>query len=325
MADADFLKRIWAHDPTLWSSDPEAVAIIKQALGWLDIPQHMLEERSAGCKSFANDSRERFDSRGRLRHGRQLARARHSCRHVRLDATAIPSCTFWTRRDPEQIKELEGTDRLPHTLFIISSKSGTTTEPNAFYCYFHEKVSKQVGAATAGVHFIAITDPGTTLDKEAKEAGFRADFENDPNIGGRYSALSFFGIVPAAIAGYDVNLLLDRALGAMHANDRSVDPRSAPGVRFGAAIGGLAVNGRDKLTIVTHPDVEAFGAWAEQLIAESTGKLGKGIVPIEGEPLGAARATTATTASSCMSARICRIRRPESPRSSRPSNRPAIR
>ncbi len=116
--------------------------------------------------------------------------------------------------------------------------------------------------------------------------GFRADFENDPNIGGRYSALSFVGIAPSATAGYDINLLLDRALGAMHANDRSVDPRTAPGVRFGAAIGGLARNGRDKLTIVTHPAVKAFGAWAEQLIAESTGKMGKGIVPIEGEALG---------------------------------------
>ncbi len=283
LADADFFKRIWAHDATLWSSDPDAVAIIKKSLGWLDIQQHMLEE-VPGLKSFANDSRESFGFSVVCGMGGSslapdiLADTFGSCDgypelHV-LDSTC-----------PQQIKELEGQIDIPHTLFIISSKSGTTTEPNAFYCYFHEKVSKQVGSATAGRNFVAITDPGTTLDKEAQEASFRADFENDPNIGGRYSALSFVGIAPAAIAGYKVNLLLDRALGAMHANDRSVDPRSAPGVRFGAAIGGLAVNGRDKLTIVTHPDVKAFGAWAEQLIAESTGKLGKGIVPIEGEPL----------------------------------------
>ncbi len=187
---------------------------------------------------------------------------------------------------PQQIKELEGKIDIASTLFIISSKSGTTTEPNAFYAYFYEKVSKEIGAASAGRNFVAITDPGTKLDKEAQDMDFRADFENDPNIGGRYSALSFVGIAPSATAGYDINLLLDRALGAMHANDRSVDPRTAPGVRFGAAIGGLARNGRDKLTIVTHPAVKAFGAWAEQLIAESTGKMGKGIVPIEGEPLG---------------------------------------
>jgi len=284
LAEADFLNRIWAHDATLWSNDADAVAIIKKSLGWLDIQQHMLEE-VPGLKSFGNETRDSFgfavvcgmggsslapdilaDTFGSYDDYPQL--------HV-LDSTC-----------PQQIKELEGHIHIPHTLFIISSKSGTTTEPNAFYAYFHEKVSKQVGSAAAGRSFVAITDPGTTLDKEAQEASFRADFENDPNIGGRYSALSFVGIAPAAIAGYNVNLLLDRALGAMHANDRSVDPRTAPGVRFGAAIGGLAVNGRDKLTIVTHPDIKAFGAWAEQLIAESTGKLGKGIVPIEGEPLG---------------------------------------
>jgi transaldolase/glucose-6-phosphate isomerase len=187
---------------------------------------------------------------------------------------------------PQQIKELEEKIPLARTLFIISSKSGTTTEPNAFYAYFHDKVAKQVGASSAGRNFAAITDPGTTLDKEAREVGFRADFENDPNIGGRYSALSFVGIAPSAIAGFNINLLLDRALGAMHADDRTVEPHSAPGVRFGASIGGAAKNGRDKLTIVTHPAVKAFGAWAEQLVAESTGKLGRGIVPIEGEPLG---------------------------------------
>jgi transaldolase/glucose-6-phosphate isomerase len=284
LVSADFLKRLWAHDATLWSNDADAVAIIKKALGWLDIQQHMLEE-VPGLKSFANETKEGFsfavvcgmggsslapdiiaDTFGAYDDYPQL--------HV-LDSTC-----------PQQIKELEAKIHVPHTLFIISSKSGTTTEPNAFYAYFHEKVSKQVGSSVAGRNFVAITDPGTTLDKEAQEANFRADFENDPNIGGRYSALSFVGVAPSAIAGYDVNLLLDRALGAMHANDRSLDPRTAPGVRFGAAIGGLARSGRDKLTIVTHVSVKAFGAWAEQLIAESTGKIGKGIVPIEGEPLG---------------------------------------
>ncbi len=285
LASADFLKRIWALDATLWSNDPDAIAIIKKSLGWLDIQQHMLEE-VPGLKSFANETK---DSMGFAvvcgMGGSSLA-------------PDIIADTFGSYEDfpqlyvldstcPQQIKELEGKIHIPHTLFIISSKSGTTTEPNAFYAYFHEKVSKQVGSAGAGRNFVAITDPGSTLDKEAQETPFRADFENDPNIGGRYSALSFVGIAPSAIAGYNVTLLLDRALGAMHANDRSVDSRSAPGVRFGAAIGGLAASGRDKLTIVTHRDVKAFGAWAEQLIAESTGKLGKGIVPIEGEALGA--------------------------------------
>jgi transaldolase/glucose-6-phosphate isomerase len=284
LASKDFLKRLWTHDATLWSSDPAHVAIIKKSLGWLDISQRMLENVGR-LKAFGDEARRHFD------HAVVCGMGGSSL------APDILADTFGQYADypqlfvldstcPAQIRELEERIRIPATLFVISSKSGTTTEPNAFYAYFHEKVTKAVGAAAAGRNFVAITDPGTTLAREAKEAGFRDVFENDPNIGGRYSALSYVGIVPSAIAGYDTNLLLDRALGAMHANDRTVDNHRAPGVRFGAAIGGLAAAGRDKLTIVTHPDVRAFGAWAEQLVAESTGKLGKGIVPIEGEPLG---------------------------------------
>ncbi|MBV8529984.1 MAG: bifunctional transaldolase/phosoglucose isomerase, partial [Candidatus Eremiobacteraeota bacterium] len=284
LAADDFLKRIWSHDATLWSSDPDAVAIIKKSLGWLDIQQHMLDEVH-GLKSFAGDARESFDAAVVCGMGGSSL-APDIIADTFGPTPGYPRLYVLDSTCPQQIKELEAKLTIPSTLFIISSKSGTTTEPNAFYAYFHEKVSKEAGAATAGRNFVAITDPKTTLDKEAQEAQFRADFENDPNIGGRYSALSFVGIAPSAIAGYDVNLLLDRALGAMHANDRTVDPRTAPGVRFGAAIGGLAANGRDKLTIVSHPAVKAFGAWAEQLIAESTGKHGKGIVPIDGEPLG---------------------------------------
>ena len=188
--------------------------------------------------------------------------------------------------DPDQIETLDRSLDIARTLFIVASKSGTTTEPEAFFRYFYERVQKTVGADSAGEHFIAITDPGTQLGKEAEENTFRRTFENDAAIGGRYSALSYFGMVPAALAGYDVKTILDRGLGALQANDRTAKVADAPGVRFGAAIGTLQKAGRDKLTIVTHPEVRAFGAWAEQLIAESTGKSGTGIVPIEGEPLG---------------------------------------
>ncbi len=167
--------------------------------------------------------------------------------------------------DPEQIRDLENQLDIARTLFIVASKSGTTTEPDAFYRYFCDRVSKAIGASNSGRNFIAITDPGTQLETEAKAQNFRACFLNDPNIGGRYSALSFFGMVPAALAGYNINLLLDRGLGAMAANDKTVATKDAPGAKFGAAIGGLALQGRNKLTIVTHPAVEAFGAWAEQL------------------------------------------------------------
>ena len=188
--------------------------------------------------------------------------------------------------DPIQIAELEATLDLERTLFIVASKSGTTTEPEAFFRYFYERVQKTVGADRAGKQFVAITDPGTQLAKEAKETGFVRIFENDPTIGGRYSALSYFGMVPAALAGYDVATILDRGLAELTASDRTTNVADSAAVRFGATIGTLAKNGRDKLTIVAHPEVAAFGTWAEQLVAESTGKSGTGIVPIEGETLG---------------------------------------
>ncbi len=284
LVESDFLKRIWSHDAALWSNDADAIAIIKKSLGWLDIQQNMLDEVPK-LKAFAEEVRSGVGFAVVCGMGGSSL-APDTLADTFGTYEGYPRLLVLDSTSPQQIKELEDRINLGQTLFVISSKSGTTTEPNAFYAYFHEKVCKHVGASVAGRYFAAITDPGTALDKEAQENSFRADFQNDPNIGGRYSALSFVGIAPSAIAGYDVNLLLDRALGAMHANDRVVDPRSAPGVRFGATIGGLARGGRDKLTIVTHPEVKAFGAWAEQLIAESTGKEGKGIVPIEGEPLG---------------------------------------
>jgi transaldolase/glucose-6-phosphate isomerase len=284
LVKSDFLKRLWGLDPTLWSSTQQAADIIKRSLGWLTIPQHMLESVPE-LRKFGTDVKEHFDfavvcGMG----GSSLAPDILAETFGRYGD--YPELLVLDSTCPAQIKELEERIRIADTVFVISSKSGTTTEPNAFYAYFHEKVTKEVGASVAGRNFIAITDPGSPLEAEAKACGFRATFDNDPAIGGRYSALSYVGIAPSAMAGYDINLLLDRALGAMHADDRTVDPNSAPGVRLGAAFGGAAVNGRDKLTIIAHPDVAAFGAWAEQLIAESTGKDGKGIVPVAGEALG---------------------------------------
>ncbi|HEY5257704.1 MAG TPA: bifunctional transaldolase/phosoglucose isomerase [Candidatus Baltobacteraceae bacterium] len=284
LSENDFLKRLWAKDATLWTDDPAAVDIITHALGWLDIPQHLLES-VPNLTTFARDAKEQFT------HAAVLGMGGSSLAPDILHDTfghihGFPRLHVLDSTDPVQIAQLEAKLDIARTLFVVASKSGTTTEPNAYYAYFHEKVAKAIGSEKAGSHFIAITDPGTTLDAESKTEHFRDCFRNDPNIGGRYSALSFFGMVPAAIAGYNVNTLLDRGLGSMHANDKTVDTKHAPGVCFGASIGGYALAGRDKLTIVTHPSVRAFGAWAEQLIAESTGKLGKGIVPIEGEPLG---------------------------------------
>lgn len=284
LAGNDFLKRMWAKDASPWTDDPKAAEIVTHALGWLDVPQRSLESVSEFL-ACADDLRLAFDAAVVCGMGGSSLAPDILAQTFR-SAPQAPRLFVLDSTDPQQIAELEAQIDVARTIFLISSKSGTTTEPNAFYAYFHAKVTKAVGAANAGAHFIAITDPGTPLLEEGRRCGFRTCFLGDPNIGGRYSALSAFGMVPAAIAGYDVKLLLDRGLGAMHANDKNIDPRKVPGVRLGAAFGGLALHGRDKLTIVTHPAVRAFGAWAEQLVAESTGKLGKGIVPVEGERLG---------------------------------------
>jgi transaldolase/glucose-6-phosphate isomerase len=284
LAQHDFLKKLWAKDASLWSSDPQHVGIIKKSLGWLDIPQRVLEE-VPNLQRFAKEAAAEFTDVVVLGMGGSSL-APDIMRETFGKIDGYPHLHVLDSTDPQQIRTLESQIDLERTLFIVASKSGTTTEPDAFYRYFCERVSKIAGASKCGRQFVAITDPGTALEKEAKASGFRACFLNDPNIGGRYSALSFFGMVPAALAGYNINLLLDRGLGAMHADDKTVPVQNAPGTKFGAAIGALAREGRDKLTIVTHPSIRAFGAWAEQLIAESTGKMGRGILPVEGEQLG---------------------------------------
>ena len=170
------------------------------------------------------------------------------------------------------------------TLFLVSSKSGSTTEPNMFYAYFRSLVEKAVGKERAGRSFIAVTDPGTSLETMAREQGFRRVFSNPADIGGRYSVLTYFGMVPAALSGIDIVTLLDRA-DCMRAGTASCIPVYVnPGAWLGSVVAVLARQGRDKLTLVTSPSIGSFGLWVEQLIAESTGKEGTGIVPIAGEP-----------------------------------------
>jgi len=285
LAQGGFLRKLWAHDPAPWSNDPQHVEIIKHALGWVEIAQQT-HAQSGDLREFANACAKRFD------HVVVLGMGGSSLAPDILRATfgrtpGFPQLHVLDSTDPQQIKALDDALDIAKSLFIVASKSGTTTEPDAFFRYFYQRVVQTVGASNAAAQFVAITDPGTALETEAKEDGFLRVFTNDPNIGGRYSALSYFGMVPAALAGYDVAAILDRAINAMHANAATVEAYDAPGLRFGAAIGALAKRGRDKLTIVTHPSVGAFGAWAEQLIAESTGKSGTGIVPVDGETLAA--------------------------------------
>ncbi|HEX5279169.1 MAG TPA: bifunctional transaldolase/phosoglucose isomerase [Micropepsaceae bacterium] len=185
---------------------------------------------------------------------------------------------------PQAIREVEGKIDLAKAAFIVSSKSGTTLEPNILMDYFWDRVEK-VKKGAAAPRFVAITDPGSQLERVAKERHFRHVFSGNPAIGGRYSVLSVFGLVPAAISGVDVSRLLESAAKMVRSCDRHVPPEQNPGVLLGVALGTLAKSGRDKVTIIASPRIADFGAWLEQLLAESTGKQGKGLIPIDAEPL----------------------------------------
>ncbi len=284
LAKGDFLQKLWRKDPAPWSGGGEPLDGIRHALGWLDFPERVLENVD-DLTAFARDGAARFGDAVVLGMGGSSL-APDVMRRTLGAIDGFPRLHVLDSSDPVQIKDLDDRLDLSETLFIVASKSGTTTEPQAFLRYFYDRVAKTVGTTGTGEHFIAITDAKTPLQAEAQDDRFLRTFTNDPDIGGRYSALSYFGMVPAAIAGYDVRLLIDRGIGGLMSNARTTDPRKADGVRFGAAMAALAKAGRDKLTIICHPLVESFGTWAEQLIAESTGKHGTGIVPIEGEPLG---------------------------------------
>src|SRR5206468_2283801 len=198
----------------------------------------------------------------------------------------FPEVLVLDSTDPAQIKALERKVDLAKALFIVSSKSGTTLEPNIFKRYFFERASQVVGAERAGSRFIAITDPGSHLHKVADVDRFRRIFFGDPSIGGRYSALSDFGMVSAAVMGLDVSRLLERAEEMAEACAASVPVEKNPGVVLGVTLGVLATHGRDKVTLIVSPALYDLGAWLEQLLAESTGKEGKGLIPVDREPLG---------------------------------------
>ncbi len=285
LESARFLQRLWRKDATLWPADPHARTAIANSLGWLDFPDRILEDVE-DLIVFADEVAPRFKHVVVLGMGASSL-APDVMRRTFGTMAGRPELHVLDSSEPDQIRALEAVIDVAATLFVVASKSGTTTEPDAFFRYFFDKVQKRVGGARAGLQFIAITDPGTDLARDAERHRFLRIFLNDPSIGGRFSALSYFGMVPAALAGYDVRMLLARGTGAMHANSRTTKESDADAVLLGAAIAQLARAGRDKLTILTHPWVASFGAWAEQLIAESTGKGGAGIVPIDGEPLGA--------------------------------------
>jgi transaldolase/glucose-6-phosphate isomerase len=273
----DAPRRLWAKDSTLWSSEGAKRQEIHDRLGWLDVADKMLE-KSDQFVALAKDGRAYSDVVLLGMGGSSLCP--DVLRHTFGAVKGHPKLHVLDTTDPASILSVRSKIRIQDSLFIVASKSGETTETLSHFAYFWEQTKGK------GRQFAAITDPGSGLEKLAKEHDFRWIFPNPPDIGGRYSALSYFGLVPGALMGVNVIEMLERAIEMEHSCADSVPVEKNPGVWLGGVMGRLATQGRNKLTLITSPKVATFGYWVEQLIAESTGKEGKGIVPVEGEPIG---------------------------------------
>jgi len=286
LADAeevDVVERIWAKDASLWKTEPAQQKIINNALGWLTVPRQMLAGAEE-LKTFADTLR----VSQQFRHVMVCGMGGSSlCPEVLRQTFGrqqdFPELLVLDSTDPDTINNFAKQIDVQHCLFIVASKSGTTTEPIVFHKFWHDRLA-QTGAS-AGDSFVAITDPGTQMVKAAQADHFRKIFLNQPDIGGRYSALSYFGMAPAALMGLDVAELLKRAVAASESCNPNVPIDENPAALLGGTMAECALAGCDKLTIVTDEKLASLGLWIEQLIAESTGKEGKGIIPIAGEPL----------------------------------------
>ncbi len=272
----DVVRRIWRKDATLWA--PEGTPEIADRLGWLTISDAMLDQ-VADLEGFAEECRTAGLEYAVLLGMGGSSLGPEVLRRSFPDASGL-TLHVLDSTDPGAILDAERSIDLDKTMFVVSSKSGGTIETLSQMRYFYERCGRN------GSHFCAVTDPGSSLVEEAKQRGFRRVFEADPNIGGRYSVLSHFGLVPAALAGIDIGALLKGAQVAEQ-NCQSPAPESNSGLWLGVAVGALALQGRDKAGFVVDDPVASFGLWVEQLIAESTGKEGKGVLPVAGEPVGA--------------------------------------
>ena len=281
---SDAVGRLAARDATLWKSDPAHLAVIQNRLGWLDLPG-WLAKRAAELAAFSAEVREAGFTRVLLLGMGGSSLAPEVIKRCLTPGPGAPTLDVLDSTDPAAVRSAESGARLNRTLFLVASKSGTTLETLSQYRYFRARLLAE-GAPHAGAQFAAITDPGSALEALAAAEGFRRVFLNPSDVGGRYSALSYFGMVPAALLNLDVAMLAARAEAA-RVESLSPDPRTNAALRLGAVLGAAARSGRDKLTILAAPSLRPVGFWIEQLIAESTGKEGTGIVPIEGEPLGA--------------------------------------
>src|SRR6185503_15502769 len=274
------IRRLWAGDKSLWARTDE-----DKWVGWLHVVEQELTDIDRLRGFAAEVKQDEFTDVVLLGMG-------GSSLGPEVLAETFGRQAGWPRfhmldsTDPAQIKATEEAVDLGKTVFIVSSKSGSTLEPNIFMAYFLDRVGATLGAGKVGAHFIAVTDPGSPLERQAKKLHFRRIFHGVPSIGGRYSVLSKFGLVPAAAMGLDVKRLREMAQPKERTCGPDVPPAENPGVRLGIAMGVAATRfGRDKVTIIASPGIADFGAWLEQLLAESTGKQGRGLIALAGEPL----------------------------------------
>ncbi len=277
------VKRIWEHDHTVWKPEPTEIT---NRLGWLESPEVMKPNLAEIHDLVEALRREGFTQALLLGMGGsslapEVFRKTFGVRLGYLDLAVLDST------DPAMVLRYARQFDPAHTVYIVSTKSGSTVETLSFMKYFYRQAVETLGEEAAGRHFVAITDPGSALETLAERLGFRKIFRNDPNIGGRYSALSYFGLVPAALVGVDLATLLERAdeMRCWCGGCEEKVGQENPAALLGTILGELAVHGRDKLTLVLPPSVAPFAAWVEQLVAESTGKEGKGILPVVGEEL----------------------------------------
>ena len=275
------IERMWRKDHTVWKPDPTEIT---DRLGWLTVTE-LMEDQVRPLRAFADDIMTAAYGHVVVLGMGGSSLGPEVLKRTFGSASGYPELIVLDSTVPASVLAVTEAIEPGKTLFLVSSKSGSTLEPKTLYAYFRELVERAVGPGAAGQNFVAITDPGTPLETLARRNDFRNVFLNPPDIGGRYSVLSYFGLVPAVLAGIDIEEFLYRTERMREGCDPSVPAQDNPGVWLGAVIGALARQGRDKLTLVATSSVGSFGLWAEQLIAESTGKEGKGIVPVAGEPL----------------------------------------
>jgi glucose-6-phosphate isomerase len=281
LIDDNFIERIFEQDGTIWKSDEKVVAHIENRLGWVESPIEFLnaideitsfstEVTKSGIKNVV------LCGMGGSSLSPEVAQQTYG------SAEGYPELIVLDNTSPFAVKSVENQIDLMKTVFIVASKSGGTVETMSFYKYFFEKI-KQAGVDNPGDHFIAITDPGSNFEREATDKNFRKTFTNPPNIGGRYSVLSYFGLVPMGMIGVDIQTMCEYAVGMISMCHPEAEIEHNAGLSLGNWIGTQAQNGKDKLTLIFDDAISSFAYWAEQLIAESVGKEGKGVVPIVNE------------------------------------------